>query len=218
MAIEFREKEGVQPKKEREAAILAKQAEDKVAKYNGNRQLLVEAYDRFLKDNSNIELIRQHGIEWAEPGFIIELFVLDLKEKQAQLPLGDDIFIKPTPYAKLVAVSPHNEAKRAWNVGDIVFMGDMVANFKLSPRWEQWEYAGRANQKNIDPEPPRYGKYIYSWIEGGKIYYPDKAKYILDPELSVLTQENMNKFRGPYVFTIEPYEAKFRITGNPWAE
>lgn len=218
MSIEFREKEGVQPKKEREAAILAKQTEDITAKYNSNRTLLLEAYDRFLADKTHETTVAAHGIDWAEPGFVIELFVLDLRENQKQLPLGDDMHIKPTPYAKILSVSPHNDPKRAWNVGDIVYMGDLVANFKLSPRWESWSYGGNSNAKNNDPEPPKYWKYIYQWIENGKLYVPNKAQYILTPDLAVLTQENMNKFRGPYVFTIEPYEAKWRETGNPWAE
>lgn len=218
MGIEFREKEGPQTKRDREVAILAKQAEDRLAKYETNRKLLLDGYDRFVADKTNERLVAQHGIDWAEPGFVIELYVLDLKENAKALPLDDDMFIKPTPYAKILSVSPHNDPKRAWNVGDIVFMGDLVANFKLSPKWEHWSFGGKSNAKNDDPEPPKYWKYIYQWIESGKLYYPDKAKYILTPELALLTQENMNTFRGPYVFAIEPYEAKWRETGNPWAE
>lgn len=184
---------------------------------------LLKQYDAFVADTSVIEQIEKHGIDWGVPGFIIHCFVADFSASSKIL-LDDDLFRKFTPYAKIISASPLNKNteesnKGDWKPGDIVHISDGLSNVQINPNWEAYQRASLSGGGKLQgKEPPKYIRKIYSWLVNGKLYVPDKARYILTNKYALLNEDSLRQYPGPYVFEVDQYEAGTkRISGNPWA-
>ena len=203
---------------EKEAEKLRLIEEKKKENYAAFKQTIEKQYADFLADDSSLKQVQAHGVSFGGPGFIIELFVADFS-KNSSLLIMDDIHKKVTPYAKILAVSEYNQGPKAdWKVGDVVNIGDGYMNVQLNPMYAAWMDAKAANQRASTKPPPQYIKKIYSWILNGHVYAVDKAKYLMDSNSVVITEDTIRSFPGPYVFLVDDYNiGNLKITGNPWA-
>lgn len=208
-----------------DAAFAAEVARDKKIKekskdtYVEQVKLLAQKYEDFLADNSITEQVEKHGIEWVGGGFIVHLFVADFAA-ESKLILEASINQKATPYAKVISASPHNtlEPSKRINVGDILHLGDYLANTVTNPGWVQYMGQGQStNQKQVGKPPIQYIRAVYKFITDGKLYYPDKSKFILDSDMSLLMDKDLAKFPGPFVFELDEYSVgSKKVTKNPF--
>lgn len=206
-------------------AFAAEVARDKKAKekakdsYAEQVKLLAQKYEEFLADTSIAEQIEKHGIEWVGGGFIVHLFVPDFAA-ESKLILEAGMGQKATPYAKVISVSPYNtlEGSKRINVGDILHLGDYLANTVTNPGWVQYMGQGQStNQKQVGKPPIQYIRAVYKFITDGKLYYPDKSKFILDSDMSLLMDKDLAKFPGPFVFELDEYSVGTKkVTRNPF--
>ncbi len=179
-------------------------------------------YEAWLKDDTVTKQVEAHGLDWGEPGFIIEIFTADFST-QTKLLIDDDLFRKFTPFAKIISASPYNNApeyhgKKDWKVGDIIHMGDDMASVQVNPNWSAWVEGQKASAKLMGREPMKYIKKVYTYVFGGKLYNPNKSRQVLSNKHAIISEDSVRTFQGPWVFLVSPYElGNLRIAGNPWA-
>lgn len=187
--------------------------------FEEKKAIMLQKWDEFLADNSVEEKIKEHGNEWISDGFIVHIFAPDFKE-DSDFMLQDDFYRKVTPYGKVISVSPWNEqpnAKRL-QVGDIVHMGDGFSNVQINRDWLEYTQAMTQSGGRIKmEEPPKYIKKYYGMVVEGKLYHPDKSKFMLTNELLILGSKFLNTYKGEFVFELSEFECpKRKVTKNPW--
>lgn len=174
-------------------------------------------WELFKADSTNLDKVTAHGIEWGIPGFIIEVFVADFANKSGLI-LDADLYKKTTPYGKILSASPLNESpKNEWKAGDIVYLGDGMANLLVNSDHVAWTEGKKSNARFVGPEPPAYIKKVYATVSDGRLYYPDKSRYVLTDKYTVLTQNNMKEYPGPWCVVFDQFSVPMRVTGNPFA-
>lgn len=189
----------------------------RLEKFNADRQELLRQYDEFVKDTTNLDKVQEMGLEWFNPGHIIEMFVADFSNV-AKLVVAKAISQKATPYGKVLSSSPLNEPSQRFAPGTIIHISDSLAHVRENPEWTEWFAASRTNQRFVTQEPLRYVKKIYAWVIEGKLFYPDKARLVLDPEYAVVSTKALENFPGPYIFELDTFEVGRKVVkGNPWA-
>lgn len=180
------------------------------------KQKLLTKYEQFLEDTTNFDLVNKHPIQWMGMGFIVEIFVADFSDESKLLGL-DDVYTKFTPYARVLSASEHNEGPKASiKPGDIVFLGDFIANVRPNKRWEEWAEAGNSNGKLTSEPPIKYIRHVHTWISESKLYFPDKAAYVLSKELTNIDENYLKVFKGPWIFILDPMSIKWPINYNPF--
>ncbi len=206
-------------KKRREAEQQALLAERQEEAFKSQKAELLRMWDEFIVDRSQVEALATHDIDWADKGFMLEFFVADYTPL-SKLLIEDDILRKFSPFAKIVAVSPHNDGrKHNWQIGDIVHMGDAYMNVQVNPMWSAWIEGQKSNQRLMGKEPNKYIRLIYKLLVDGKAYASDKARYMLTNKYTMLDENSIRDFKGPYVFEFSGYDYESltkRIKGNPW--
>lgn len=206
-------------------AFAAEMNRDKKAKikavesYGEQVQVLSQKFEDFKKDTTISEQVDKHGIEWFGAGFIVHLFVADFSA-ESKLILDAGLQQKFTPYAKIISASPYNTTDTAKRVkeGDIIHLGDFLATAATNPAWIQFNGQGAStNQKQVGKPPLQYIRAVYTLITGGKLYYPDKAKFLLSNEFVLLADTDLSKFPGPFVFELDEYSiGTKKINKNPY--
>lgn len=201
----------------KEAAQLNEAEQKREIKYNRDREELIRQYDEFVKNTTNLDKVQAMGFEWFNPGHIVEMFVADFSPLM-KLEVSKALTQKATPYGKILSSSPLNDQAQRFEPGTIIHVSDAMAHVRENPEWLEWSAANRTNQRFAGPEPPRFVKKIYGWIIEGKLFYPDKARLVLDREYAVVSAKGLEDFPGPYIFELDTYEVgRKAIKGNPWA-
>lgn len=208
-----------------EQAFAAEVSRDKKAKKSAEdgyvelQKMFSDKYEEFLKDTSISEKVDKHGIEWVGGGFIVHLFVADFSS-ESKLILDAGLYQKFTPYAKIISMSPYNttDAAKRLEVGDVIHLGDYIATAVTNPAWNQYMGQGQStNQKQVGKPPLQYIRAVYSFITGGKLYYPDKSKFLLSNDLVLLADTDLSKFPGPFVFELDEFSVGTKkVKNNPF--
>lgn len=176
----------------------------------------VEAlYSEFVKDTTHIEAVKAQQVEWMEPGFILELLVIDL-EPYATIKPSDDFYIRYTGIAKILSASPYNEGPRSdIKTGDIVLTTDAMSTIRPNFNWTEWnEFSKSPQYKGV--EPVKFHRWVHNWTQRGAWFAPDRAELVLNPAMFNMNEAAINSFRGPYVYKVDSHEVAFRIK-NPFA-
>lgn len=206
--------------KEKEQLAVMEKRQEEV--YAAKRLEMQVQYETWLKDDTTLKQIEAHGIDWGEPGFIIEIFTADFST-QTKLLIDDDLYRKFTPFARILSASPYNNSpefhgKKDWKVGDIIHLGDDMASVQVNPNWSTWVEGQKASAKLMGREPMKYIKKIYSLVFGGKLYNPDKSRQVLSNKHAIISEDSVRTYQGPWIFILDPYNVgSIKITGNPWA-
>jgi hypothetical protein len=118
---------------------------------------------------------------------------------------------------KVLSASPHNPEAKRFAPGTILHISDSLAHVAENPEWKDWNAAKAANQRFVTKEPTRYIKKVYAWMIEGKMFYPEKARVVLDNKYMMMSSESVQTFPGPFIFTMDLYEiGRFAVKGNPW--
>lgn len=183
------------------------------------KELLRREFEKFKEDRTNLDLVQNQGVRIYAPGFLVELFRLDLRE---HVNLTDDAFyIRDTGVCKILAVSEFNsdiDTHKHLKVGDIAFMGDHMSVLKLNPEWETW--FDMQKSPNVPPEiannePMQYIRGFHTLISQGRLFLPDRGQSLLEGENMRFGEEEIRKFSGPFVFFLDPGDILYG-TENPF--
>lgn len=203
--------------REKEAAHLTEAELKYIERIEQGRAGLAEQFEKFVADNRTAKIVAGFQHEWHNPGHIVEVFMYR-KPNQAGLVLSKEALLVPTPYGKVLESSPLNEPSQRFTPGTVLHLGDPVAGMRLNPEWELWHKAQGTNQKFTTPEPSKFVKRVYAWVNEGKMFYLDKARLVLDENYRITGPKQLVDFDGPFVFELDPYEIGRKvIKGNPWA-
>ena len=182
------------------------------------KEILQQKYQAFLEDKTQLERLNKQGFKLGQPGFMVELFVFDIsKEVDFEM---DDYYVRYTGIAKILQASPANKeiggGVEKFKAGDIVSVGDTMGVMTLNQEWELWFDAQRSpNNEPAENEPIKYLRRVHQWISHGKLWYMDRAEYLVKGQNLTWDEKAINNFRGPYVFQVDIQEVLGPIT-NPF--
>lgn len=180
-------------------------------------------FESFKKDDTNLKKVESHGLEWMLPGFVVELFVPDFSDKSFLAKsgkdlLGDalDIYKRYTGIGKVLSASPHNEGPRAdIKPGDIVYLGDDLANMAKNHAYEEWLRASPNQIKDKVP-PIEYIQKVHRWIDGGMLYLVNRGDVTANQRGLEVSLKTIGSIKEPMVFRLPPMDVLYRVKGNPF--
>lgn len=188
------------------------------------KEALLKKFEEFKNDNTYVDKVRKHNLEWFVPGFIVELFIADFTQLSL-LTSTDSFYKRCTGVAKVLSVSSENErltnyagstseAYKKVKVGDIIYLGDDLLNLQLNPAWQHWyDSNGRGVMKGV--EPLKYIRKFHRWIEQGMLYLVDRGQEVVDKEGLEITLATIGELKVPMVFRLPVQDVLFKIE-NPF--